>query len=267
MASIFLNRTYLFIDGAYLKKSYKDAMRRFLGLEGELDYRALRIDVAEASRAFFYDCLDEERRDNESDVQSMSTQKAELDSIQASSGFHVRYGKLAGGRPRRQKQVDISIAVDMLDHAARGNMSRVVLFAGDSDFVPLVHAVVRHGVEVEIFYDGGSFSKDLLDEADARREFDFEQYYQRITKPSFRSQHPLPMFGQVVSGPPNYPRIGIGTVGVTAFEMYRMEQRYLFYGNNGQSQASHNELSEFTHYLEAKMGTLTWELKPTELIN
>ena len=37
----------------------------------------------------------------------------------------------------RQKKVDVLLAVEALDHAFRGNMSRAYLIAGDLDFAPL----------------------------------------------------------------------------------------------------------------------------------
>jgi uncharacterized LabA/DUF88 family protein len=53
--------------------------------------------------------------------------------------FHKDKGK------RGSKGVDISLATDMLSHAAHGHYDAAVLIAGDGDYVPLVNEVKRCG--------------------------------------------------------------------------------------------------------------------------
>jgi uncharacterized LabA/DUF88 family protein len=49
---------------------------------------------------------------------------------------------------RGSKQVDISLATEMLSHAHRKYFDVVVLVAGDADYIPLVRAVQREGARV-----------------------------------------------------------------------------------------------------------------------
>ena len=66
----------------------------------------------------------------------LDKQTAEFNAIQPLPLFHVRHGSLTGeNRKRRQKKVDVQLAVDALEHAFRQNMSQMVLVAGDMDFV------------------------------------------------------------------------------------------------------------------------------------
>jgi len=58
-------------------------------------------------------------------------------------GAHSREGK-----QKREKGVDISLAVSMLDHAFRDNHDCAAIVSGDADFVPLVRAVKATGKHV-----------------------------------------------------------------------------------------------------------------------
>src|SRR5262245_57115261 len=51
-------------------------------------------------------------------------------------------------KTKGSKRVDISLATDMLIHAARKNYEVAVLVAGDEDYVPLVRAVKSEGARV-----------------------------------------------------------------------------------------------------------------------
>jgi len=73
---------------------------------------------------------------------------------------------------RRPKGVDISLAVDMLSHAARKNYDIALLIAGDGDFVPLVHAVQREGAIVILWALSGGLNDKLVKAADSFLELD-----------------------------------------------------------------------------------------------
>ena len=122
----------------------------------------------------------------------MEEQQAFFDELQRYEGFHVRLGSLSGTSRRfRQKEVDIFLAVDALEHAFRKNLSAITLIAGDLDFVPLVDSLVRSGTWVEIFYDKRSFAQRLLDAADKAMALDFHYYYSLCNK-DFLQTHTLP---------------------------------------------------------------------------
>jgi len=75
-----------------------------------------------------------------------------------------------GGRrqQRREKGVDIALAVDMLEHAFRDNYDTAMLCTGDSDFVPVLRAVKSAGKHAMCCSHRCQLSKDedLLDAAD-----------------------------------------------------------------------------------------------------
>ena len=62
---------------------------------------------------------------------------------------------------RSAKQVDISLATDMLTHAFRNHYDVAVLYAGDQDYVPLVEAVMREGKRVELRFVENGLSPKL----------------------------------------------------------------------------------------------------------
>lgn len=53
-------------------------------------------------------------------------------------------------RQTRSKGVDLNIAIDMLNYATPENLDVVYLLSGDGDFVPLIQAVMRKGVQVNL---------------------------------------------------------------------------------------------------------------------
>lgn len=77
----------------------------------------------------------------------------------------LRFGEVRG-KPRRQKGVDVLLAVDMLSACFRRVFDVAVLVSGDADFVPLVHEVRRHGVTVVVGGVSSSTARELQTAAD-----------------------------------------------------------------------------------------------------
>jgi hypothetical protein len=90
-----------------------------------------------------------------------------LADIAALDGYFVRRGSLRGKR-RRQKEVDVLLAVDMLSHSHRRNTDRMMLLGGDLDFRPLVEALVDQGTIVTVDCDARG-SKELTLAADSQK--------------------------------------------------------------------------------------------------
>jgi uncharacterized LabA/DUF88 family protein len=159
-------------------------MREFFGVDGDLELSAL-MGQAQASRAYFYDSLDDTPRLGETD-EACRARVAPLEEffsgVRALSGFHVRLGTVSHGKKRQQKEVDILLAVDMLTHGFDRNMEKAVLLAGDLDFRPIVEALVRRGVFVEVWYDRSSIAQDLPGAADFGREIRLRQFHSGTQK-------------------------------------------------------------------------------------
>lgn len=103
----------------------------------------------------YYDCLDDAQKDGESKSAfdaRVESQRTYLSKIGSLPGVHLRTGTVMG-RQRRQKEVDVLLAVDMLTHGSNGSMGQAVLLAGDLDFRPVVDALVRTGVYVVVWYE------------------------------------------------------------------------------------------------------------------
>ncbi len=196
--------TYLFIDGGYLRTSFKDCMSRYHSEEVDCSIRAttnalhqLHALSAIPEKMFYYDCVDERRDGNESDEQLARRVKAQEDRfnlIRDAPGWHVREGRLVGARKgvrQRQKPVDILLAVEMLSHAFNKNMHEAILIAGDDDFTPLVEELLRHGTYVQVLSDRRSGSLHLMHTADVGRRMGYP-FYWHLTPIGFQKEHPLP---------------------------------------------------------------------------
>lgn len=69
-------------------------------------------------------------------------------------------------RNRGSKQVDISLATEMLTHAHRKHFNVAILIAGDGDYVPLVRAVKGEGARVHLWAFSSGLSPKLKLECD-----------------------------------------------------------------------------------------------------
>jgi uncharacterized LabA/DUF88 family protein len=187
--------TYLFIDGEYLRRAYNEAIQSVFQVDGEIDFNELKRQ-AMAKRAFFYDCLDDVQRAGESEADYKSrvaAQEKVFGAIRDLKGFHVRLGSLRGAKRPRQKEVDVLLAVDMMANGFDGNMETAVLVAGDLDFRPIVEALVRRGVFIEIWYEQKSLAQELKWAGDFGRQLGFLDFY-RMSTASFTSRNSLPRF-------------------------------------------------------------------------
>src|SRR5438034_9623264 len=134
------DRLALFIDGANLYSSAK-------GLGFDIDYKKLLDEFRKRGiliRAYYYTALVED--------QDYSPIRPLVDWLDY-NGFTLvtksaREYTDSQGRKRWRGDMDIEIAVDMLDIADKAD--HIVLFSGDGDFRRLVEAVQRKGVRVSI---------------------------------------------------------------------------------------------------------------------
>lgn len=180
-------RNYAFIDGNYLRIAYESSLRAFLA---EADYRNLNLvalkDHLQASKVFYYDSIDEQLSDADD-------RRRFLDEVAALDGFHVRQGTTTGTkkRKRRQKKVDVHLAVDALTHAFNKNCWHISLVAGDLDFEPLVAALVQLGIHVHVVHEPRSAAKGLYRAADVSAPIDIGLFW-KLSKASYRNQYPIP---------------------------------------------------------------------------
>ena len=130
----------LFIDGANLYSAAK-------GLNFDIDYKKLLDEFRKRGvliRAYYYTALVED--------QDYSPIRPLVDWLDY-NGFAVvtktaREFTDANGRKRFRGDMDIEIAVDMMEMAA--NADHLVLFSGDGDFRRLIESVQQKGVRVTV---------------------------------------------------------------------------------------------------------------------
>src|SRR5580692_9901297 len=186
---------YLFIDGGYAREAFRTAMESVFGVGAAGDVTVAHIvQQIRPFRTYYYDCLDDTEKNDEGAAgfkARVDAQKAYFSAIQSLPGVHLQLGKLTGTRYRRQKEVDVLLAVDMLTHGFNRNMTRAVLLAGDLDFRPVVEAMVRGGVFVEVWYEKKTGAKELYWAADLGQPLDWYQLY-HWSDAKFRSSYPLP---------------------------------------------------------------------------
>jgi uncharacterized LabA/DUF88 family protein len=222
-----LDQTYVFIDGEYLRRVHRETMQEFFHEDGVLQLSTL-MRQASASRAYFYDSIDDAPRPGESE-EARSKRLAPLtqffDYVQSLSGFHVRLGTVTGQgkRKRRQKEVDILLAVDMLTHGFNGNMEQAVLLAGDLDFRPIVETLVRQGVFIQVWYHRSSVARDLPGAADFGHQLRFRQMYEWNTQ-SFQDSHHLPS-EHVQAGTCPGKLVKAGAIANSKIELYEIQRQ------------------------------------------
>lgn len=184
---------YLFIDGAYLR-GVLDTYSKKLYSEMKLavDYSRL---AGGCTKVFYYDCPPPRsvQDTDQTYAQRLAEQEALYRRLKALRGWHIYEGVTKRtGKRAKQKEVDILIAVDMLSHSHRKNMSKASFIAGDQDFRPLVDALVREGMFIELIYDPTSASGELADAADARQEIS-PYLLESWLADDFRQAYPLPL--------------------------------------------------------------------------
>jgi uncharacterized LabA/DUF88 family protein len=193
---------YLFIDGGCLQQLISDVSETYFeGKQIDIDYKLIKKGF---NKVFYYDALPPEipKKEQESD-KDYENRKNEYEKkknekikffnyLHSIDGYHVYEGV---SRRRRkvveQKEVDILIAVDMLTHTFRQNMHQVTFLTSDLDFRPLIEAIVREGMYIDLWYRKGKTNKELIYAADSRRPLTVEDVFDWCTR-KFREQHQLP---------------------------------------------------------------------------
>jgi len=261
------DQTYLFIDGGYVQKRYEEAVRVWFGDNAEIDFPTL-IRNYPAGRSFYYHCLDEEKREGEgeSDHQArIAEQKAHLNKVSEAPGCHIRLGVLKGQeKKRRQKKVDVLLAVDMLTHAANKNMTKALLLAGDLDFQPAIESLVQLGIFVELIADDKHTASELAWAASSYRKLSFSDYYSWSTS-ALQEKYPLPRNG-------GHSRLDLkgaavlktGSLDGDAFTLYQSEERFYLCppGVEGDTPYYyvHDDLERLKLYLEKIQGhKIIWD--------
>jgi uncharacterized LabA/DUF88 family protein len=258
---------YLFVDGGYFRARHTEAIKSVFGESCDLQLNGLaNIFPQKIQRVFYYDCLHDIPKVDETEEQlknRVEAQQKTFDEIQSYEGFHVRLGSLSGNsRKLRQKEVDILLAVDALDHAFRQNMTGIILVAGDRDFAPLVESLVRLGVWVHIWFDPRSVGNRLLEVADKVTPIGFHDYYNRCPSEFVRT-HPLPRQSPNVPDrieeARNYLLLRTGSFGVHTVRLFKHENNHMIVvGSNPPWLLQHDDQAVLENFFRVVHGQILW---------
>ena len=184
MAFYATDRIALFIDGANLYSAAK-------GLNIDIDFKKLLDEFQKRGvliRASYYTAIVED--------QDYSPIRPLVDWLDY-NGFTVvtkpaKEFTDANGRKRHRGDMDVELAVDMMEMA--GHADHIVLFSGDGDFRRAVEAVQRRGVRVTVVSTVKSqppmASDELRRQADSF--VDLADLAAMVSRP--RSAAPMPRF-------------------------------------------------------------------------
>jgi uncharacterized LabA/DUF88 family protein len=166
----------LFIDGGCFRSTVRNISKDLFGNPEAYLPLVSALAAGQFQKVFYYDAVSGIDY-GESDAAYEKRVQPEHDRlalIQALDRVHVAKGQIVGSKTnRRQKGVDVRLAVDMMTYAFRGTISRVTLFAGDADFVPLLQALVREGLHVTLWHPPQA-NAELKGAADSVRPFTFK---------------------------------------------------------------------------------------------
>ena len=180
-----MDRCAIFIDGAYVDKLFQHHLGGARVDFGK--FAKLLGKDTDVLRTYYYHCLPyQSSPPSQEERQRFSGAEKYMAALSRLPRFQVRLGKLeyrgqkqGGGPIFAQKRVDILLGVDMVELAATKQISRAILVAGDSDFLPAIEVVKRHGVLTVLWHGtrGGAGKQstchnDLWDICDERFEID-----------------------------------------------------------------------------------------------
>jgi uncharacterized LabA/DUF88 family protein len=165
-------RVMMFIDGGYLREGFK----RIYGHD-EINFPdlfSLLKNFAfeerrrpEVIRAYYYDAI----IDPEQDLGEYKKQKAYFSGIEQNAVFEVKLARLKDTQKgRKQKGVDVKLAVDMITKAFLNHYDIAVFLGGDDDFLDLVKAV-KDLTDKRIYgaFYPDEISKELWENLDKRQ--------------------------------------------------------------------------------------------------
>jgi uncharacterized LabA/DUF88 family protein len=178
---MFYDRTALFIDGAYFDKLV------------EHEFNWVRVDYAIFSelltkeerlfRTYYYHCPPYlSQPPTEEELRRLDSKDRFFSALRALPRFQLRLGWLQHRgldvqcKPIfLQKQVDVMLGIDLIRLAATQQISKAILLAGDSDFIPAVDEARHLGVQVSLWHGplqgaqhGSSVHRDLWLACDER---------------------------------------------------------------------------------------------------
>ena len=153
-----IERIAVFIDGGYIEKI---AQEEFSG--AKIDYRLLSDVMSEGFshlRTYYYHCLPyQSQPPTEVERHRFASRQKFYNALERLDRFQVRLGYLrkrgtdnAGSPIFEQKGVDVYLAIDLVQLAAKHLITHASILTADSDFVPAISAAKDEGVVIRLYH-------------------------------------------------------------------------------------------------------------------
>ncbi|MBR7006955.1 MAG: NYN domain-containing protein [Candidatus Methanomethylophilaceae archaeon] len=159
------SRVMVFVDYMNIRECIQHG-----GKDPELDLlRLTRILVGnrELMGAYVFDAS--KKYSTENDTMIREHDRLRMDGFRVISRESME--KMSDGR-LVQKEVDVSLACEMLEHALMNHFDVAIVVSGDRDFVPAMQKVQAAGKRVEVASFKGSVNKECIKTADVYRQLD-----------------------------------------------------------------------------------------------
>lgn len=151
-------RIAVFIDGGYIEKI---AMEEFGG--ARVDYRLLSKEMSDGLshlRTYYYHCLPYQGQPPSADErQRFAARQKFYNALERLERFEVRLGYLKrrcldrdGNHIFEQKGVDVFLAIDLVQLAAKHLITHAAILTADNDFVPAIKVAKDEGVVIRLFH-------------------------------------------------------------------------------------------------------------------
>lgn len=145
------DRVMIFMDLANIEYG----LRNNEGLENCLiDHETLATTLADGRKIIGAMAFDTRQR--------FKSNRSEEDYL-SEIGYKIVKGHIEDGK---QKEVDMSLGVEMLMHAFRDHYDVAILMSGDRDFIPSICAVQDLGKKVEVAAFSNSTSREVISVSD-----------------------------------------------------------------------------------------------------
>ncbi len=146
--------------GIFIDAGYFDKVCLELGFNadfGKLSDKIGSLLNSEIYRTYYYDCLPYQGSPPTKKEREMVSKKQRFFySLNLFPHFEVRLGKLVKShKPSKrfeQKGIDVLLSIDLIELVSRGNISKVALISGDSDFVPAIERAKTLGAQTYVLY-------------------------------------------------------------------------------------------------------------------
>ncbi len=174
------DKAVVLIDGGYLSRLNKDVFCDGNGKPFRVDYGKIGQILAgrhscELFRTYYYNCPPylshlptEEEKTKQKKFDQFVFNLKKLDRFIVRLGKLKKYYNREGHPDFEQKGVDVILAIDALKIALKGKINKIILIAGDSDFVPVISAIKEESIEVALYYHESSVHRFLLETCDIK---------------------------------------------------------------------------------------------------